>query len=130
MLNLSLDVVAVFGLITAIGALIMAYAANARLRQQLGQQQETLRSLQADMAAMCSGAVKVGERLAQVEQRSERLSRRQDELESQDTNGQHYRHAVKLMGKGAQLDEVIEDCGLARGEAELLELAQKLDQAS
>ncbi len=130
MLNLSLDVVAVLGLVTAIGALVVTYAANARLRQQLAQQQESLRSLQTDMAAMCSGAVMAGQRLAQVEQRSERLSRRQDELESRDAEGQHYRQAVKLMGKGAQLDEVMEDCGLARGEAELLVLAQRLEQAS
>jgi len=130
MLSVSFDVFAIAGLVTALVALVFAHAANGRLRARLEKQQDTLKTLQADMAAMCSGAVKLGEHLAQQEQRLQTLSRRQDDLELHEPSGDNYRHAARLMGKGAELEEVMEDCGLARGEAELLVLAQKLEKAS
>ncbi len=130
MLNVSFDVFAIAGLVTALVALVFAHAANGRLRARLEKQQDVLKALQADVAAMCAGAVKVGERLAQQEQRLQALGRRQDELELHEPSGDNYRHAARLMGKGAELEEVMEDCGLARGEAELLVLAQKLEKAS
>ncbi len=130
MLNVSFDVFAIAGLVTALVALVFAHSVNGRLRARLEKQQDALKTLQADVAAMCSGAVKLGERLAQQEQRLQTLSRRQDDLELHEPSGDTYRHAARLMGKGAELEEVMEDCGLARGEAELLVLAQKLEKAS
>ncbi len=130
MLSVSFDVFAIAGLVTALGALLFAYAANGRLRARSEKQQDILKALQADVAVMCSGAVKLGEHLAQQEQRLRMLGRRQDELELHEPSGDNYRHAARLMGKGVELEEVMEDCGLARGEAELLVLAQKLEKAS
>ncbi len=130
MLNVSFDVFAIAGLVTALVALLFAYSANGRLRARLEKQQDSLRTLQTDVAAMCSGTVQLGEHLAQQEQRLQTLSRRQDDLELHEPSGDNYRHAARLMGKGVELEEVMEDCGLARGEAELLVLAQKLEKAS
>jgi len=130
MLNVSFDVFAIAGLVTALVALVFAHSVNGRLRARLEKQQDALKTLQADVAAMCSGAVKLGEHLAQQEQRLQTLSRRQDDLELHEPSGDNYRHAARLMGKGAELEEVMDDCGLARGEAELLVLAQKLEKAS
>ena len=130
MLDISFDVFAIAGLLTALLALVYAFTANARLRGELDRQGEALEGLQRDVAAMCSGTVNVGEHLARLEQRVQALGRRQDELELHEPSADTYRHAARLMGKGIELEEVMEDCGLARGEAELLVLAQKLEKAS
>ncbi len=129
-ISVSFDVFAIAGLITALFALVFVYSVNNRLRADLDKQQQLLRTLQSDVSAMCSGTVSLGEHLVHLEQSTQNLSRRQDEVELHEPSGDNYRHAVRLMGKGVELEEVMEDCGLARGEAELLMLAQRLEKAS
>ncbi len=131
MLNVSFDIFAIAGLATALVALVFAFSVNSRLRTQLAKQQKSLGNLQNDVATLCSGAVDLGEHLAHLQQSTQNLSRRQDELELKGPSSvDNYRHAARLMGKGIELEEVMEDCGLARGEAELLALAQRLEKAS
>ncbi|NOX76135.1 MAG: DUF2802 domain-containing protein [Gammaproteobacteria bacterium] len=130
MINVSFEVIAVAGLLSALGALIYAFVQNARLRVQFQQQQTQMQALSSDVSAMCAGAVNLGEHLVHLEQLSQQVIRRQTKLEMQEPSTQSYRHASKLMGKGAKLEEVMSDCGLARGEAELLALAQRIKKAS
>ena len=130
MLNVSFDVIAVSALVTALVALGYAFSTISRLRSRLEHQGDTLKSLQRDVATVCSGAVSMGGHLAQLEQRSHQLLQRQDQLELQEPSSQSYRHAAKMLHKGANLDEVVSDCGLARGEAELIALAQRMEKAS
>ncbi len=130
MINVSYDVIAIAALVTGLVALLVAYSQNARLRAQLDRQQDTLRTVQADVNAVCAGAVNLGEHLAHLEQRARQLGQRQDQIEMQEPSKQSYRQASKMMHKGAQLEEVMADCGLARGEAELVALSQRIKQAS
>jgi diphthamide synthase (EF-2-diphthine--ammonia ligase) len=130
MMNISFEVIAIAALATALVTLVMAYSRNARLRAQLEAQQESLRTLQSDVRAVCSGAVKLGEHLARLEQRSHHLGQRQDQLEMSGSGSQSYQHAKKMMHKGAPLEEVMADCGIARGEAELVALSERIKNAS
>ena len=45
---------------------------------------------------------------------------RQNDLSALSTNDSHYEQAVLLMDKGATVDELIQTCGLSKGEAELM----------
>lgn len=130
MINVSYEVIAFAALVIGLVALLFAYSQNARLRTQLERQQDTLRAIQADVNAVCAGAVNLGEHLAHLERRTYQLGQRQDQVEMQEPSKQSYRHASKMMHKGAQLEEVMADCGLARGEAELVALSQRIRQAS
>jgi hypothetical protein len=130
MLNVSYDVMALAALVSAMAAVLLAFSTNARLRGQLERQQDSIKALRADLNAVCAGAVSVGEHLARLEQRAHQLVQRQDQIEMHEPSNQSYRHAVKMLHKGAQLEEVMTDCGLGRGEAELIALSQRLDKAS
>jgi hypothetical protein len=130
MINISFDVIAVSALATALVTLVYAFSSMARLRSRLEQQDDTIKSLQKDVATVCSGAVNMGGHLAQLDQRTHQILQRQDQLELQEPAQQSYRHAAKMLHKGAALDEVVSNCGLARGEAELIALAQRLEKAS
>jgi len=79
-----------------------------------------LQRVQQDIQALCAGAVSVGKHLAAVDQKLKRLNERQDQLELRDPGQQTYGHAIRLAQRGANVDELIANCGLARGEAELL----------
>lgn len=130
MMNISFEVIAIAALVTALVTLLMAFSKHARLRSLLEQQQTTISTLQSDIRAVCAGAVKLGEHLAHMEQRTHRLGQRQDQLEMNASGSQSYRQARKMMHKGAELEEVMADCGIARGEAELVALAERIKKAS
>ena len=73
-----------------------------------------------DVQALCTGTINMGNQIDALEKRMRRLSERQDQLDSRDPMEQIYAHAIRLAQKGAGVDELVENCGLARGEAELL----------
>ncbi len=130
MIAFSFEVIASVALVVGLVALVFAYFKNTQLQLQINEQQNSLYALQSDVSAMCSGAVNLGEHLAHLEQRANLLTRRQDQLEMKEPATQSYRQASKMMNKGAELEEVIADCGIARGEAELVALAQRIKKAS
>lgn len=130
MLTISFEIIATIALLTSLVGLLFTYAQNSRLRSRLQHSEENFMALRNDISALCSGAVGLGEHLAQLEQRAVQLTQRQENIEMQGPSSQSYRHARKLVGKGADLDEVIADCGLARGEAELVALAHRIKKAS
>lgn len=84
--------------------------------------------IQDDLAAICNGAVGVGGHLARLEEQTRGLLRRQEQLEMQEAPEQSYKQAIRLARSGANIDQLISDCGLAQGEAELAILAGSLDR--
>jgi hypothetical protein len=105
-------------MITALIAAEMIF--TARRRRQDRQRDAVLRRLQGDLHALVAGAVSVDQHLAAVEQRLRRLAERQDQLELRDPVQQTYDHAIRLIQQGADIGALMEQCALARGEAELL----------
>lgn len=91
-------------------------------------QESQIRVMQDDISALCSGAVGVGQHLSELEERSKIILQRQEQLELHEAPERTYKQAIKMAQRGADLDEVISDCGIARGEAELILLASRMDR--
>ena len=92
-------------------------------------QDNQLSNARDDLGALCNGAVGMGERLSRLDSRVGTLVKRQEHLEMQEAPERSFKHAIKMVRKGADVDELIADCGLARGEAELVVLSKQLDHA-
>ena len=101
-----------------------------KMRKELRQQETLIDRMQDDLNAICSGAVGVGEHLANLQVQARDLKQRQEQLELQGSSDSSYKYALKMARNGARLEEVIEDCGIAQGEAELVFLANQMDKAS
>lgn len=129
-MTVSFEIIMVLAFFINSSVLFVVFSKYTRLQAHIADQEEQLKIVKADVSAMCAGAVNLGEHLAHLEQRSRQLVQRQDQLEMREPSGQSYRHASKLMRKGADLDEVMADCGLARGEVELVALAQRIKKVS
>jgi len=84
--------------------------------------------IQNDIHALCAGAINMGKHVDALEQRIRRLAERQDQLELRDPLEQTYAHAIRLAQKGVDVNELVENCGLARGEAELLLRVHRVQQ--
>lgn len=85
------------------------------------------RVLQAEqqLGALCSASLGAGDHLVKLEYRVQRVVERQDALEMRAGNERPYAQASQLVIKGANIDELVETCGLTRGEAELLVMMQR-----
>jgi hypothetical protein len=117
----------VVGVLLLLALVAMAFMYN-YFHNIVSQQSDAIHLMQEDLAAMCQGAVGVGEHLARLEERSRALAQRQDQLELQEAPERSYKQAIKMVRGGANIDQLMSDCGLARGEAELLLLTRNIDQ--
>jgi hypothetical protein len=112
---------------------LIAVAGYAAQRRAAARQDAALRSLQNDLRALCNAAVGMGDRvnqmerrLRQVSERQEALGLRQEQLNQEDPEARSYTQAIKMAHKGAAVDDLIEVCGLSRGEAELVAMMHRL----
>lgn len=118
-------------LLAAVAGLSLALRGlRRRVRQQENRHNTGMRALQDDIAALCDGAVGVGDHLYQVERYLHRLSERQDEADLNDPSFQSFDHAVRLVKGGASVEQIMADCGLARSEAELIMMLNRTQKAA
>lgn len=100
-----------------------------RLQRKLSVQQRSyqalLNVLRNEIRITNSGAMGMGRRLKQVEQRLSITAEKQLEMENRDPGAMAYNQAAKLMEMGADVDDLIGSCGIARPEAELMALLHR-----
>ena len=87
--------------------------------------QRRIQSLEQELGALCSASVGAGEHVVKLEQQVQRITERQDQLELRGTGDRPYAQASQLVNKGADIDDLVDSCGLTRGEAELLVMMRR-----
>jgi hypothetical protein len=106
----------------------LEYIRHTRTKKILSEQSAAMQRIQKDIHALCAGAINLGKHVDGLEQRIRRLAERQDQLELRDPMEQTYAHAIRLAQKGVGVNDLVENCGLARGEAELLLRIHRVQQ--
>lgn len=99
---------------------ILATLHATRISKRIGHANILISRLQNDIHALCVGSIKMGDHISSLEQRLHRLVERQDQVELRDSVQQSYAHAIRMAQQGADIKDLMERCGLARGEADLL----------
>ena len=86
------------------------------------EQQRQIGNLKTELHEIRCGALGVGTRVEEVEGKLAQTIERQQEIQSQhhDPQSKLYSHAMKLVERGAGVDEIVQECELPRAEAELL----------
>lgn len=80
----------------------------------------TLQTAQTEIAILRADVETLTNCIKQLERQMQHLSGRQNQLELRDPITQTYEPAIRLVRKGADVEELVSTCGLARGEAELI----------
>ncbi|AQQ00579.1 MULTISPECIES: DUF2802 domain-containing protein [Pseudoalteromonas] len=88
--------------------------------QQLKDTSEQTHILRSEVSELRTGLLSIGKRVLEVEQQNQELVLQQAAQKYDDPDAKIYSRAVKMVGLGADLDEVIRECELPRAEAELL----------
>lgn len=90
------------------------------LSQQIEKSSEQLQILRSEITELRTGLLSVGKRVIKVEEQSQELMEQQAALKYEDPNAKMYSRAIKMIGLGADIDEVIRECELPKAEAALL----------
>ena len=67
-----------------------------------------------------SGGIGVGRRVLSLEEQLESMMHQMEEISLQDPDAKLYSRALKMVGLGADIDEIIKECELPQAEVELL----------
>jgi len=86
---------------------------------------ERLQQLEQEIGALCSASMGAGEHVVRLEQQVQRIVERQNQLDMRVNVERPYSQASQLVDRGANIEELVETCGLTRGEAELLVMMQR-----
>ena len=73
-----------------------------------------------DMQSMSNAAYGIGKQVNKINDQVQTIDARQDEYDIRDQGEKPVHQAIALLEKGATVDELISNCQLSRGEAELL----------
>ncbi len=116
---------------------VMALAGVAWLWKQLQLAQQDSRRLEQqvqrlleDLGALCHASVGAGDHVVKLEQQIRRVLDRQDQLELRSSNERSYQQAIEMVQRGASVEELIQHCGLTRGEADLIVMLHGMAEAS
>jgi hypothetical protein len=113
-------------LLTAIIALWFAIDRRQRqisaLKLLFQEQQRQITVIKDEVHELRCGTLGVGSRVQDVEGKLAQAIERQNELAqvNHDPQTKLYGHAMKMVELGASVDDLVKECDLARGEAELL----------
>ena len=86
-----------------------------------------IKGLQRDIRAITAAAIGVGERVLELERRQRRTAERQEQLDIYDSANQPYEQAINMVKHGADVNELVDVCGISESEAELVALMHRLD---
>ena len=116
---------------TLLGLLIQGIALGRARRKQsdlvdkLELARERLQQMEQELGALCSASVGAGDHVVKLEQQVKRIIERQNLLEMRAASDRPYTQASQLVHRGANIEELVDTCGLTRGEAELLVMMQR-----
>lgn len=104
---------------------VISFILFRRLQQQERQHQALINVLRNEIQAMTNSSIGMGRRLIEVEQKLNLTADKQMELENRDPGVLAYNQAARLMEMGADVDDLVQNCGIGRPEAELMALLHK-----
>lgn len=115
-------------ILTALGLLIVLRRARTLARAQAALCAEN-KLLREDVAALTAGGVGVSEHIRRLEKRLRCLTEKQESLESTHERDRPYGRAIQMVHNGAGIDELVDNCGMTRNEAELIVMLHQVDVA-
>lgn len=121
MIGFSLLVVALIAL-AAVGYCVHV---QRRLQQHQRQYEALINVLRNEIQAMTSSSIGMGHRLMDIESQLNITVEKQQELANRDPGVLAYNQAARLMEMGADVDDLVRNCGIGRPEAELMALLHK-----
>lgn len=111
--------------LASIAALVACILLYRRVRQHEQRYQALVSVLRGEIEAITNSSIGMGRRVIAVERKLSATVEKQEALENRDPGAVAYNQASRLMEMGANVDDLVESCGIGRPEAELLALLHR-----
>ncbi|WP_250657686.1 DUF2802 domain-containing protein [Alkalimarinus coralli] len=96
------------------------------MSKQAAKYSEQIKAISQELQAIGSGSMGVGRKLIVLEKQIAELKNSQEEMVRNDPNRVSYTEATRLVELGADVEDLMNSCGISRPEAELVTaLSQK-----
>jgi len=112
-------------------AVLMGYVLFLRhtITKQATKHGELIKTVNQELQAIGSGSMGVGRKLIILEKQMAELKHNQDEMVKNDPNRVSYTEATRLVELGADVEDLMNSCGISRPEAELVTALSQKNQS-
>lgn len=101
---------------------------TSEFRKMLLETEQRLGELEEEIHEVRTGSMGMGTRLKEISAIIDVVKSKQEDLQQLDPEVRLYSHAAKLVSSGATVEEIMRECELPRGEAEMLLSFHKKNQ--
>lgn len=108
--------------IVCLVALTLVISLRGRLAAAEAALSNRVEKIEGELSAILDGTLGMGQHLQEVQRDLKDTREKQQQLEQRDLGALPYNQAVRMVGSGAGVDELINHCGLSRSEADLVML--------
>lgn len=115
----------IFIFIIALGSGIISVFIFRRMQMYERRHKALINVLRNEIQAMTNSSIGMGHRLIEIEKKLNLTADKQLEMENRDPSTLAYNQAMRLMEMGADVNDLVANCGIARPEAELMALLHK-----
>jgi D-serine deaminase-like pyridoxal phosphate-dependent protein len=91
-----------------------------RQQKQLENLKGRFQDAEQQLSVLSDSGIGVGRKVMAMDKRLQLAERRQQEIESVDPQRISYNEAMKLLSLGAEINDLVVNCGLSKAEAELM----------
>ncbi len=91
-----------------------------QLKRTISQREKSYHFMHQDLHGLILCMRGITQRFEKQQKQLRSVTIRQNDIQAMNTNDSNYEQAILLMDKGATIEELIETCGLSKGEAELM----------
>lgn len=105
-----------------IGTCVGCFVLYRRVRVYEQRQKALIGLLRNEINAITNSSIGMGRRVVEIENKLNITAEKQLELENRDPSSMAFNQAARLMEMGANVDDLVESCGIGRPEAELMAL--------
>ncbi len=116
----------------ALTAVFAAYVVFLRvsINKQAIKHSDSFKAINQELQAVSNGSMGVGRKLMQLEKQIAELKNSQEEMLRNDPNRVSYTEATRLVELGADVEDLMNSCGISRPEAELVTALSHKSQMS
>jgi hypothetical protein len=106
----------------ALTAIFAAYVIflKASMSKQTAKYSESVKTINQELQAVSNGSMGVGRKLMLIEKQMAEMKNSQEEMLRNDPNRVSYTEATRLVELGADVEDLMNSCGISRPEAELV----------
>ena len=112
-------------MVVAITALWSALSAGRSYRADRASLERRIDLLENELSALMDGSCGMGNQLQEMHRDLKGVIERQQQLDQRDLGDLPYNEAMRMVARGAGVDDLVTSCGLSRSEAELVMLLHK-----